>query len=182
MDYEHVAGIFLNEKKKSIEKTSEDEYMEWIRRNKSNIMGRRELYYFFRMDLKGSGRDLTLMEDYYDVCADKIFSFSFFITNLQNLSYLIGMVYNYAILKKHFEGYKMRIYVDFHSVLGSVDSYCLFMSYLDVMMKLNPKYYNDVQIVIFYLNPFNDDNIYDNLITDLVDVMDIIQIYVMVNC
>ena len=59
---------------------------------------------------------------------NKLFSFSLFISNIENLSYLIGLVYNYAIMRKHFTEYKMRLYIDFHSVFGSPEAFNLFIS------------------------------------------------------
>lgn len=117
---------------------------------------------------------LTKMNDYYDVPeTDKLFSFSLFITNTQNLSYLIGLVYNYAIIKKHFSDYKMRIYVEFHSVFGSVESFNIFKMFLDILKNTDVEYEKNVQIIVFYLNPFyqsNSESIYENIVYDLENV------------
>ena len=125
------------------------------------------LYTFYKFDKY----KLTKMKDYYDVPnTDKLFSFSLFITNTQNLSYLIGMVYNYVIIKKHFSDYKMRVYIDFHSVFGSIESFNIFKMFLDILKDTDVEYEKNVQFIVFYLNPFyqsNNEAIYENIVDDL---------------
>ena len=84
-------------------------YLKWINNNRQLLTANlTELYTFYRFEYY----KLTKMEDYYDVIeTDKLFSFSLFMTNTENLSYLIGLVYNFAIIKKHFKDYKMRLYI-----------------------------------------------------------------------
>jgi hypothetical protein len=119
---------------------------------------------------------LTKMEDYYDVkCTDKLFSFSLFITNTQNLSYLIGLVYNYVIIKKHFKDYKMRVYIDFHSVFGSVESFNIFKLFIDILKNTDVEYEDNMQFIVFFLNPYynvNNESIYENIVNDLDMVKD----------
>jgi hypothetical protein len=117
---------------------------------------------------------LTEMNDYHDVpVTDKLFSFSLFVNNVTNLSYLIGLVYNYAIMRKHFIDYKLRLYVDFHSVFGSAETFNLFNMFLDTLYEIDPIYNETIQIVVFMLNPFysvNNESIYDMLTTDIEEV------------
>ena len=37
---------------------------------------------------------------------------------------------NFAIIKKHFGEYKMRLYIDFHSVLGSPETFNIFNMFI----------------------------------------------------
>ena len=81
-----------------------ENYIQWINKVKGIIVKRineNKLYYFF--NLKGKTFDLKSMIDYYDVPeTDKLFSFTLFIGNVENLTYFIGLVYYYAIMRKHF--------------------------------------------------------------------------------
>jgi hypothetical protein len=151
-----------------------ENYIKWInqiRTTLTNKMSTNNLYSFFRFN---SNYSLSSMIDYYDVPeTDKLFSFALFINNIENLSYLIGLVYNYAIMKKHFTEYKMRLYVDFHSVLGSPETFNLFTMFLNILDDIDPEYNTNLQIVIFFLNPFynvDGNDIYQTMITDIEEV------------
>jgi hypothetical protein len=147
-------------------------YLNWINNNKKVITNNlKQMYTFYNFKYY----NLELMEDYYDVPnTDKLFSFSLFITNYENLSYFIGIAYNFAIIKKHFKDYKMRIYVDFNSVFGSPETFEVFNMFIDIIKEIQPNYHETIQIIVFYLNPFyqinNLETIYDNIVNDLNDV------------
>jgi hypothetical protein len=152
-----------------------ENYIQWINKVKSKIVKKineNKLYYFFK--LEGKTFDLKSMIDYYDVPeTDKLISFTLFIGNIENLTYFIGLVYNYAIMRKHFKDYKMRLYIDFHSVFGSPETYNLFNMFLEVINDIDPTYEDTLQMVVFFINPYytiNDDNIYDPIVYDLKDV------------
>ena len=158
----------IEEKKTDSE--SMKKYIDWINNNTILRENLKSLYTFYRY----KKNKLSKMEDYYDIKADKIFSFSLFITNINNLSYLIGMVYNFAIIQKHFKDYKMRIYIDFHSVFGSVETFNVFNMFMDILKTLDPEYENKIQMVVFYINPYfsiNNESIYENIVTDLNEVI-----------
>jgi hypothetical protein len=142
-------------------------YLTWINEHRQLLLSNlTDLYTFYRFNYY----KLTKMEDYYDVIADKLFSFALFMTNVENLSYLIGLVYNFAIIKKHFKEYKMRLYVDFHSIFGSPESFNIFNMFIDIIKTIDPQYQNTIQIVVFFLNPYfnvNSSSPYENLVTDL---------------
>jgi hypothetical protein len=172
----------LNDMKKSIEDINNNIinntqnmqimkiYLTWINDHRQLLLSNlTELYTFYRFDYY----KLTKMEDYYDIRADKLFSFSLFMTNIENLSYLIGLVYNFAIIKKHFNEYKMRLYIDFHTIFGSPETFNIFNMFIDIIKTIDPQYQNTLQIVIFFLNPYftvNNSSPYENLITDLNNV------------
>jgi hypothetical protein len=102
----------------------------------------------------------------------KLFSFALFINNFENLTYLIGLVYNYAIMRKHFSEYKMRLYIDFHSVFGSPETFNVFNMFMDIINKIDP--HNTIQAIVFFINPFhnvNNENIFDMMVTDLDKVL-----------
>jgi hypothetical protein len=124
------------------------------------------------------------MQDYWDVPkTDKLFSFSLFITNIENLSYLIGLVYNYAIIRKHFPDYKMRIYIDFHSVFGSPESFNLFNMFIDILEDIDPTFNKNIQMIVFFLNPYyqvinsnpsdvmNNESIYEPIVYDIEEII-----------
>jgi hypothetical protein len=144
-----------------------DTYLTWINEQRRLLLSNlTELYTFYKFNYY----KLTKMEDYYDVSADRLFSFALFMTNVENLSYLIGLVYNFAIIKKHFKEYKMRLYVDFHSIFGSPETFNIFNMFIDIIKTIDPQYQNTLQIVVFFLNPYftvNDSSPYENLVTDL---------------
>jgi hypothetical protein len=155
---------------KKIDTQNMKKYIDWINNNKILTENLKSLYTFYTYKKK----KLNKMEDYYDIEADKIFSFSLFITNIKNLSYLIGLVYNFAIIQKHFKDYKMRIYIDFHSVFGSVETFNVFNMFMDILKTLDPEYENKIQMVVFFLNPYfaiNNESIYCNIVTDLNEVI-----------
>lgn len=158
-------------------------YLGWINMIKSKltkIINRTELYYFFYLEPKSY--ELNLMRDYWDVPkTDKLFSFTLFISNIENLSYLIGLVYNYAIIRKHFSEYKMRIYIDFHSVFGSPESFNLFNMFVDILEDIDPTFNNNIQMIVFFLNPYYQtinietktfDCIYEPIIYDIEEVIE----------
>lgn len=158
-------------------------YLDWISRIRKKfvkIIGNNELYYFFEYDPKSS--QFELMRDYWDVPqTDKLFSFSLFISNIENLSYLIGLVYNYAIMRKHFSEYKMRLYIDFHSVFGSAESFNLFNMFIDILEDIDPTFNLNIQMIVFFLNPYYYSNstdtninysIYEPIIYDIKDVIE----------
>ena len=150
-------------------------YIEWINKVRNMLiknLNDNKMYNFYKFEM--DTYELKNMEDYYDVPkTDKLFSFSLFINNILNLSYLIGLVYNYAIMRKHFAEYKMRIYVDFHSVFGSAETYNLLNMFLDTLCDIDPKYSENVQIIVFMLNPYyevNKESIYEKITTDVEEV------------
>ena len=146
-------------------------YLIWINEHRQLLLSNlKDMYTFYRFDYY----KLKKMEDYYDVSADRLFSFALFITNVENLSYLIGLVYNFAIIKKHFKEYKMRLYVDFHSIFGSPETFNIFNMFIDIIKSIDPQYQNTLQIVVFFLNPYftvNGSSPYENLVTDLNSVI-----------
>jgi len=147
-------------------------YLNWINNNRQLLINNlTELYTFYKLkNLK-----LIKMKDYYDVDkTDKLFSFSLFITNVNNLSYLIGFVYNYAIMRKHFKDYKMRLYVDFHSVFGSAESFNLFNMFINIIKSIDPRYEDNLQVIVFFLNPYfniSKTSPYMNIVNDLNNVI-----------
>lgn len=176
LNYEEQIKINKNIENKLIDKNNNEEiniqYLNWISKNRNILVNNLfDLYTFYKLkDFK-----LIKMEDYYDVDkTDKLFSFSLFITNINNLSYLIGLVYNYAIIKKHFSDYKMRLYVDFHSVLGSAESFNIFKMFIEIIKSIDPVYEETLQIIVFFLNPhFNiqKSSPYENIVNDLNNVI-----------
>ncbi len=152
-----------------------ENYVNWIDQVRlllSNKISPQNLYSFFSFDVKKYS--LTSMSDYYDVpTTDKLFSFALFVNNIENLSYLIGLVYNYAIMRKHFTEYKMRLYVDFHSVLGSAETFNLFNMFMDILEDIDPEFNNNLQVVVFFLNPFynvDGNDIFQTMTTDIEEV------------
>lgn len=131
-------------------------YLDWvntIRHKFTQIVNNSELYYFFNFDPKSY--QIEQMQDYWDVPkTDKLFSFTLFISNIENLSYLIGLVYNYAIMRKHFTEYKMRLYIDFHSVFGSPEAFNLFNMFTDILDDIDPTFNTNIQMILFFLNPY----------------------------
>lgn len=160
-------------------------YLEWIntiRHKFTQLINKTELYYFFNFDPKTY--QMEQMQDYWDIPkTDKLFSFTLFISNIENLSYLIGLVYNYAIMRKHFSEYKMRLYIDFHSVFGSPEAFNSFNMFIDVMDDIDPTFNTNIQMIVFFLNPYyqvsNDDGtIYDSIYEPIVyDINDVIKYY-----
>lgn len=151
-------------------------YLNWInsiKKNITDVINETELYYFFMFEPKIS--ELTVMSDYWDVPqTNKLFSFSLFISNVENLSYLIGLVYNYAIMIKHFTEYKMRLYIDFHTVFGSPETFNLFNMFLDILEEIDPTFNTNIQMILFFLNPYHQVNnlsIYEPIIYDIDDVI-----------
>jgi len=148
------------------------DYLNWINNNRQLLINNlTELYTFYKL----KNFKLIKMKDYYDVDkTDKLFSFSLFITNVKNLSYLIGFVYNYAIMRKHFKDYKMRLYVDFHSVLGSAESFNLFSMFINIIKSIDPRYEDNLQVIVFFLNPYfniSKTSPYMNIVNDLNNVI-----------
>jgi hypothetical protein len=150
-------------------------YINWIDQVRillSNKISPNCLYSFFRFCEKNYS--LSAMNDYYDVPeTDKLFSFALFINNIENLTYLIGLVYNYAIMRKHFTEYKMRLYVDFHSVFGSAETFNLFNMFTDILENIDPEYNKTLQIVVFFLNPFynvDGNDLFNTMTTDIEEV------------
>jgi hypothetical protein len=147
-------------------------YLKWIdriRTNLTNLINDSTLYYFFKFDpVLG---ELNYMQDYWDInSVDKLFSFSLFISNCENLTYLIGLVYNYAVMRKHFDGYVMRLYIDFHSVFGSAETFNLFNMFIDILEDIDPTFYVHIQMVVFFLNPYyrvESESIYESFIYDM---------------
>jgi hypothetical protein len=151
-------------------------YLDWINKIRFGLINQLNdstLYYFYKFDPKSY--NLSMMQDYWDVPdTDKLFSFSLFISNPDNLTYLIGLVYNYAIMKKHFNGYKMRLYIDFHSVFGSPETFNLFNMFIDILEDIDPKYNETIQMIVFFLNPYyqvDGQSIYDFIVYDVYDVI-----------
>lgn len=152
-------------------------YLDWINKIRLgliNDINESTLYYFYKFNPKTY--NLLIMSDYWDVPeTDKLFSFSLFITNTNNLTYLIGLVYNYAIINKHFQEYKMRIYIDFHSVFGSSETFNLFNMFIDILEDIDPTYNEKIQMIVFFLNPYfqtDGETIYDSIIYDIDKVKD----------
>lgn len=158
-------------------------YMSWINTIKKKFtqsITKTELYNFYNYEPKTS--QFELMNDYWDVHpTDKLFSFSLFISNIENLSYLIGLVYNYAIMRKHFHEYKMRLYIDFHSVFGSPESFNLFNMFVDILEDIDPTFNVNIQMIVFFLNPyyqtFDDEtkkieSIYEPIVYDIDKVIE----------
>jgi hypothetical protein len=152
-----------------------DNYIKWIdqvRMLLTTKITNNNLYSFFRFN--GKKYSLTNMNDYYDVPeTEKLFSFALFINNFENLTYLIGLVYNYAIIRKHFPEYKMRLYIDFHSVLGSPETFNVFNMFIDILEDIDPEFNETLQMVVFFLNPFynvDNDNLFETMTTDIDEV------------
>jgi hypothetical protein len=150
-------------------------YLEWINKIRLgfiNEINDSTLYYFYKFDSKNY--NLHLMQDYWDVPeTDKLFSFSLFISNPDNLTYMIGLVYNYVIMKKHFSQYKMRIYIDYHSVFGSAETFNLFNMFIDILEDIDPTYNNTIQMIVFFLNPYyqvNGESIYESIVYDIHEI------------
>jgi hypothetical protein len=172
LNIEEQTKINKNIENKLIDKNNNEEiniqYLNWISKNRNILVNNLfDLYTFYKLkDFK-----LIKMEDYYDVDkTDKLFSFSLFITNINNLSYLVGLVYNYAIMKKHFSDYKMRLYIDFHSVLGSSESFNIFKMFIEIIKSIDPTYEETLQIIVFFLNPYfniQKASPYENIVNDL---------------
>jgi hypothetical protein len=138
-----------------------------------NQLNETTLYYFYKFNPKLY--NLTLMKDFWDIPdTEKLFSFSLFISNTDNLTYLIGLVYNYAIMRKHFSEYKMRIYIDFHSVFGSAETFNSFNMFIDILEDIDPKYDETIQMIVFFLNPYyqvEEESIYENIVYDIKEVV-----------
>ena len=150
-------------------------YIEWIDQVRlllSSKISNNNLYSFFRFC--GKKYSLSTMNEYYDVPdTEKLFSFALFINNFENLTYLIGLVYNYAIMRKHFAEYKMRLYIDFHSVLGSPETFNVFNMFMDILGDIDPEFNNTLQMVVFFLNPFynvDGNNLFESMTTDIEEV------------
>jgi len=153
-------------------------YINWINKNKLVVIDtlkENKFYSFYSFDT--NSYTLNHMVDYYDVPkTDQLFSFALFMTNYENLSYLIGLVYNYFIIRKHFKNYKMRLYIDFHSIFGSCESFNVFNLFMNLISELDPANQDTLQVVVFFLNPFysvNHENIFNMMVSDL----DIVQDY-----
>ena len=147
-------------------------YISWIEQNRkifTDALDENSIYNFFYFHT--NNYSLTKMQDYYDVPeTDKLFSFTLFVTNYENLSYFIGLVYNYFIIRKYFKEYKMRVYIDFHSVFGSCESFNIFNMFMDIIYKLDPDNAKSLQLVVFFLNPFhtvNNSSIYSLMVEDI---------------
>ena len=164
---ENIEKLNSSMKDKEYNEKIMKQYIQWINMNREVIIKNlNNLYTFYRFE----NNMLKKMEDYYDITADKIFSFSLFMTNVNNLSYLIGLIYNYAIMIKHFSDYKMRIYVDFHSIFGSPESFNVFLMFLNILETIDVNYQKKIQFVVFFLNPYfnvNNESIYDNIVNDI---------------
>ena len=150
-------------------------YIKWIDQIRlllTTKISNNSLYSFFKFG--GKKYSLISMNDYYDVPdTEKLFSFTLFINNFENLTYLIGLVYNYAIMRKHFSEYKMRLYVDFHSVLGSPETFNVFNMFMDILEDIDPEFNETLQIVVFFLNPFfnvDNNNLFETMTTDIEEV------------
>lgn len=157
-------------------------YLEWINTIKQKFVStinKTELYNFYNFEPKTS--QFELMNDYWDVPqTNKLFSFSLFISNIENLSYLIGLVYNYAIMRKYFIEYKMRLYIDFNSVFGSPEAFNLFNMFIDILEDIDPTFNTNIQMIVFFLNPYyqtlNDEtnkfeSIYEPIVYDIDEVI-----------
>ena len=152
-----------------------ENYVNWIDQVRlilSNKISNKSLYSFFRFN--GTNYSLTGMADYYDVPeTEKLFSFALFVNNFENLTYLVGLVYNYAIMRKHFSEYKMRLYIDFHSVFGSAETFNVFNMFMDILGDIDPEFNNTLQMVIFFLNPFynvDGNDLFGTMTTDIEEV------------
>ena len=150
-------------------------YIEWIDQVRlllSTKITSNSLYSFFRFG--GKKYSLASMSEYYDVPdTEKLFSFALFINNFENLTYLIGLVYNYAIMRKHFSEYKMRLYIDFHSVFGSPETFNVFNMFMDIISDIDPEFNDTLQMVVFFLNPFysvDGNDIFESMTTDVEEV------------
>jgi hypothetical protein len=152
-------------------------YIDWINKVRLYLTKRinnKTLYNFFSFD--ANNYNFTEMSDYWDVPdTEKLFSFSLFISDTNNLTYLIGLVYNYAIMRKHFSSYIMRIYIDFHSVFGSAETFNLLNMFTDILKEIDPTYMEHMQFIVFFLNPFysvGNESIYDNIVMDIDKVIE----------
>ena len=152
-----------------------ENYIKWIDQVRvllSNKISSKSLYSFFRFC--GKSYSLSTMNDYYDVPeTEKLFSFALFVNNIENLTYLVGLVYNYAIMRKHFTEYKMRLYIDFHSVFGSAETFNLFNMFMDILEDIDPEFNDTLQMVVFFLNPFynvDGNDIFESMTTDIDEV------------
>jgi hypothetical protein len=150
-------------------------YIEWVNQVRLTLsakMTSNSLYSFYRFD--GKKYSLSNMNEYYDVPdTEKLFSFALFINNFENLTYLIGLVYNYAIMRKHFSEYKMRLYIDFHSVFGSPETFNVFNMFMDILADIDPEFNETLQMIIFFLNPFynvDGNNLFESMTTDIEEV------------
>ena len=147
-------------------------YIDWITKIRlylTRTINNKTLYNFFKFD--ANNYNIVEMNDYFDIPdTEKLFSFSLFISDTNNLTYLIGLVYNYAIIRKHFSSYIMRIYIDFHSVFGSAETFNLFNMFTDILREIDPTFMKYMQLIIFFLNPFysvENESIYSNIVTDI---------------
>jgi hypothetical protein len=150
-------------------------YINWINSVRLNLIEKideNNFYNFFIFD--GNSYLFKNMKDYYDVPkTEKLFSFSLFINDTNNLSYLIGLVYNYCIILKHFKGYKMRVYIDFHSVFGSPETFNVFNMFIDILKEIDSTFMNNIQFIVFFLNPFYNvegESIYNSIVSNLLEV------------
>jgi hypothetical protein len=152
-----------------------DNYIKWIDQVRlllTTKITNNNLYSFMRFD--GKKYSLACMTDYYNVPeTEKLFSFALFVNNFENLTYLIGLVYNYAIMRKHFSEYKMRLYIDFHSVLGSPETFNVFNMFMDILGDIDPEFNETLQMVVFFLNPFysvDGSDLFSTMTTDIEEV------------
>ena len=150
----------------------QDKYIKWMNKVRTVLIhniNKNNLYDFYKFS--PDKHELSHMTDYYDVPdTSKLFSFSLFILNYENLSYLIGLVYNYAIIKKHFKSYKMRLYIDFNSVFGSPETFNTFNMFLDILNSVDPQYHKSIQMIVFFLNPYfniGGESIYNTMVYDI---------------
>lgn len=151
-------------------------YIKWIEQIRLNfieILKNNNLYCFFKFNPQNYS--LNLMKDYWDVNpTEKLFSFSLFINNPNNLTYLVGLCYNYAIMRKHFPSYVMRIYIDFHSVFGSPETFNVFNMFIDVLKDIDENFFKHIQMIVFFLNPYynvDGDSIFEPFVYDINDVL-----------
>ena len=152
-----------------------ENYIKWIDQVRlllSSKINNSSLYSFMRFN--GKKYSLTPMNEYYDVPdTEKLFSFALFINNCENLTYLIGLVYNFAIMKKHFSEYKMRLYIDFHSVFGSAETFNVFNMFMEILEDIDPEFNSTLQMVVFFLNPFynvDGNDLFSTMVTDIEEV------------
>jgi hypothetical protein len=152
-----------------------ENYVNWIDQVRvilSSKLSPKSLYSFFRFN--GTKYSLSSMSDYYDVPeTDKLFSFALFVNNFENLTYLVGLVYNYAIMRKHFSEYKMRLYIDFHSVFGSAETFNVFNMFMDILGEIDPEFNDTLQMVVFFLNPFysvDGNDLFETMVSDIEEV------------
>ncbi len=150
-------------------------YINWINGFRKDFVSKvknNELYYFFKFS--PNNYSFNDMKDYWDIPdTPKLFSFCLFIGNIENLTYLVGLVYNYVIIRKHFPDYVMRIYIDFHSVFGSPETFNLLNMFLDILNDVDKTFVSNIQFIVFFLNPYftvGNDTIYDSIVVDLPDV------------